>query len=70
LRDEQVVQAFRRGRGSMPAIPVPEDKVKDLLDSLFELDLTAANRDDRQGTGTRTASSVTANCSTRMNVRS
>ena len=31
----------------MPAIPVPEEKVKDLLDFLFERDLTPANRDDQ-----------------------
>jgi quinoprotein glucose dehydrogenase len=46
LHDEQVVQAIRRGRGSMPAIPVPEAKIKDLLDFLFERDLTEANRDN------------------------
>jgi quinoprotein glucose dehydrogenase len=45
LQDRQVVQAIERGRGSMPVIPVPAEKVKALLDFLFERDLTADNRD-------------------------
>lgn len=44
--DAKVVQALRRGRGAMPPVPVPEAQVKDLLDFLFERDLTSANRDD------------------------
>jgi quinoprotein glucose dehydrogenase len=42
LNDPQIVSAIRGGRGSMPAIGVPEAKVKPLLDFLLERDLAAA----------------------------
>jgi quinoprotein glucose dehydrogenase len=40
--DGQVIQAFRQGRGSMPAIPVPENRVKGLLDFLSNRDLAGS----------------------------
>jgi hypothetical protein len=43
LADAQVVQAIHSGRGSMPPIPLPEEKIPSLLDFLFERDLKAAH---------------------------
>jgi quinoprotein glucose dehydrogenase len=42
VQDGQVVQAIHTGRGSMPAIAVPQAKIPALLDFLFERDLKAA----------------------------
>jgi quinoprotein glucose dehydrogenase len=42
LNDQQVISAIRTGRGSMPAVPVPETKLAALLDFLFERDLGRA----------------------------
>ena len=43
LADAQVLQAIHSGRGSMPAIAVPDAKIPALLDFLFERDLQAAH---------------------------
>jgi quinoprotein glucose dehydrogenase len=45
LTDMQITSAFRIGRGAMPAIPVPAEKVRGLTDFLLERDLSAANVD-------------------------
>lgn len=42
MHDSQVVQGIHAGRGSMPAIPVPEAKIPELLNFLFERDLRNA----------------------------
>ena len=45
LRDQQVIATLSRGKGSMPAIPVPAEKMKGLLDFLFNRDLPPAAGD-------------------------
>ncbi len=49
MRDAGVLRIIRNGRGSMPSVPVPDDKVPDLLDFLFERDLSRASLDQSAG---------------------
>jgi quinoprotein glucose dehydrogenase len=42
LKDPAVERIIRNGRGSMPAIPVPREKMTALLDFLFERDIKQA----------------------------
>ena len=46
VKDGGVLSAIHNGRGSMPAIPVPEGKIPALLDFLFERDLKTAHLAD------------------------
>jgi quinoprotein glucose dehydrogenase len=41
LKDEQIVSAVRNGRGSMPSMPLAEEKLQPLIDFLLERDLPA-----------------------------
>jgi quinoprotein glucose dehydrogenase len=43
LTDEQIKQAIHSGKGSMPAVAVPEARISGLLDFLFERDLKLAH---------------------------
>ncbi len=43
LKDTQIVRTIHEGRGSMPAVPIPEGKIKDLVDFLLERDLEQAD---------------------------
>jgi quinoprotein glucose dehydrogenase len=43
LTDEQVKQAIRSGKGSMPAIAVPDARISGLVDFIFERDLKLAH---------------------------
>ena len=45
LKGNQITSAVRNGRGSMPAIAVPPDKLPALIDFLLERDLPQANID-------------------------
>ena len=37
-REDQIPSTIRNGRGAMPAIPLPPEKLKDLIDFLFDRD--------------------------------
>jgi quinoprotein glucose dehydrogenase len=49
MRDAGVAHIVRNGRGAMPPVAVPENKMADLLDFLFERDLTRATVDSTAG---------------------
>jgi quinoprotein glucose dehydrogenase len=45
MNDQSLLSAIRSGRGSMPAVPVPQAKIPALLDFLLERDLPQATLD-------------------------
>jgi quinoprotein glucose dehydrogenase len=45
MQDAQVVHIIRNGKDAMPSIPVPQEKIPELLNFLFERDLSQASVD-------------------------
>lgn len=64
LTETQVSEILETGRNAMPAIPIPEDQLRSLLDFLFDRDI--AGRKAAQNQGTASAFSYEASGFTKL----